>query len=221
MIRAAWPHLRALLVVLHVTAVVLAALPAPDGAMNRKLWSEPTVRVEFEAWARRFGVTVDEFQGALWRVATVWMDARGVYMRPVRPYLDATGATQAWRMFAGANRFPTKFHVRVRDEGEPEDAWRSVYERDHPERRWAASVFEQERFRNGLDRFGWPHYRVHFEEACTWVARRALEAFPKAAAVQCAIWRERAPSPEQAKRGEKIDGHWWAEVTRTREELGR
>lgn len=216
MFRTFWPHLRALFVVGHLTAILLASLPAPEGGMNRALWKEPTARAEFEIWAKRLHVTVDELQDQLWKVASWWMDLRAVWMAPVRPYLGAVGAHQAWRMFAGANRFPTKLHFRIRDAGAPADAWRSVYERDNPELRWRAEIWEHERFRNGFDRFGWPHYRAFLEEACGWVSQRAFEDFPQAAEVRCSIWRERAPTPAQARSGEKREGYWWAEVTRSR-----
>ena len=49
----AWPHIRALLISVHVLAVILGALPAPSGGMKRGAWRDPTVQDEFAAWRGR------------------------------------------------------------------------------------------------------------------------------------------------------------------------
>jgi hypothetical protein len=218
MLRAAWPHLRAAFVALHITAIVLAALPAPEGGMDRRLWSEPTVQSEFRIWADRLHLEEPTLEQLVWKVAVAWMDARAVFLAPVKPWLEWTGETQVWRMFVGANRFPTRFQLQVRDAGQTsEDAWRTLYYRDDPAHRWHEELWENERFRNGLDRFGWPHYKSFFEEFCDYAAKLALAEEPAAADVRCRIWRNPAPTADDARAGvTPTGGYWWSEVVRSR-----
>jgi hypothetical protein len=44
-----WPHIRTVLVTLHLIAITLLALPAPEGGMDRQSWQNPTVQEELHA----------------------------------------------------------------------------------------------------------------------------------------------------------------------------
>ena len=68
------PALLGAFLAFHLTAITLRALPAPDGALDRAAWSNPTVQEELEAWRlrlARFGLKMERqpFQDAVYALA--------------------------------------------------------------------------------------------------------------------------------------------------------
>ena len=112
-----WKHLRAALVLVHVLAMVLTAIPAPVGGINRAAWKNPTAQLEFATYARFLGVSPEEFEEKLYALAMFWMGIREIYLRPFTlytPYTRVTGTDQPWRMFVGPDRFPPRFQIQFR-----------------------------------------------------------------------------------------------------------
>ena len=69
-----WPHLRTGLITIHLIAIILKALPAPEGAMSKKDWAHPTVQAEFRHWSQNLqSIGVDtspaELEASLWNIA--------------------------------------------------------------------------------------------------------------------------------------------------------
>lgn len=207
---AAWPHLRAALVAFHLLAIVLSAIPAPAGGMNRKNWADPTVQGEFEAWGRRLGIDADRLEDALWSLARTWMGFRELYLTPVRPYLELTGTDQPWRMFVAPHRYPARYQVQVRAADAGADDWETVFEERSPTAQWRASFFAQERVRSALFRYSWPEYSHDARRFCDHLGRRLFEERPGAEWVRCRYWKAKSPSPEEARRGAMPDGTWVA-----------
>ena len=109
---SAWKHVRAALVLFHVAAMVLAALPAPVNGMNRAMWKNPTAQLEFEAWAKGLGMKTEDFEEGIWKLAVFLMGVREVCLTPVQPYIRYTGTEQPWRMFVGPDRSPPRYQLQ-------------------------------------------------------------------------------------------------------------
>ena len=197
-----WLHLRAVLVVLHILAVVLVAIPAPQGGMDRRAWAEPTVQAEFAAWGvqlRALGVpwTDTDLQEHLWTAATTYMDVRTKVLAPIRPYNRYLGTGQSWRMFVAPHRHPSRLEVAVKEA----DQWRVVYLQPRPGPDWLEDLLEHDRTRSVLFRYAWPAYRGRHKRLSRWLAHRAAGDFPGASHVRVRWLRQRTPSPVEARTG--------------------
>src|SRR5262245_38441572 len=107
---------------MHVVAVTLLAIPAPDGAMDRAAWKQQTVQDELKSWTETFNscgidISQQELEERLWRVANSYMDIRGEVLDPFTDYYHYCGTHQAWRMFAGPQRYPAVLHIDIRERG--------------------------------------------------------------------------------------------------------
>lgn len=206
-LRRAWPHVRAALVSFHVIAIVLAAIPAPAGGMNRRNWKDPTVQAEFQAWGGRLGVDPKSLEDALYRFAKGYMSVRDLWLKPVDPYLELTGTDQPWRMFVAPHRHPSRFRVEVATATSGPE-WELLFEERNPDASWRASFFEDERIRSILFRYSWPEYSSESRQLCRWIARRVFEERPDADRVQCRYRKARSPSPRDAREGVEHEGTW-------------
>lgn len=197
-----WPHVRAALVAAHVLAVGVAALPAPEGGMNRAAWADPTVQAELDAWAgrlRSLGLPVERaaLEDHLWVVGRTWTQARAALLRPLRPYYRGAGTNQSWRMFVAPHRFPARLVLSVREDG----AWRDVYVERDPQRRWMGRQLDHDRFRSAIFRYSWPGYGRAWAELGQWLALRAARDFPRASHLRLRFARQRSPSPAEVRAG--------------------
>lgn len=207
--RAAWRQLRALLVLVHVVAVGLAALPAPEGGMNRAAWKDPTVQDELNTWAARLraaGLDLgdEEFQAVLWNLGTRTIAARKLVLRPLQPYYRFLGTHQSWRMFVAPHRYPARLHIDVEEGG----AWRPVYVARSPEYRWRARQLDDDRMRAAIFRYAWPAYARAWRSFSAWVATRAAADFPEARRVRLRYDKRRTPSPAEVEAGVEPPGRW-------------
>lgn len=195
---------RAVFVALHLTAVGLAAIPAPVGGMNRSSWAQPTVRGEIEAWAARLGMPADTLEQGLWDLSVRVMAVRRVVLRPFTPYLDRLGTQQSWRMFVAPHRHPSRLHIDVWEGS----GWRTVYVQTTAGEHFLEDVLEGDRFRSALFRYAWPQYKGPYRHLGRWVARRAAEAYPDATRVRLRWFRQETPTPAQMRAGEGPEGRF-------------
>lgn len=197
-----WDHLRALLVALHVLAVVLVAVPAPEGGMNRNAWKDPTVQAEFASWAGRLAamgleLSPSELEDRLWTLAERWSKGRSIVLKPIRPYTRYAGTGQPWRMFVAPHTHPSRLFIELREEGE----WRTIFVARDPTRTWRAEQLDHDRARAALFRYAWPGYSRSWKLMASWLAERAAEDFPEATHVRLSFARQRTPSPEEVRTG--------------------
>lgn len=196
-------HLIAALAALHLLAVVLMAMPAPGGGMNRSTWKDPTVQGEFAAWSERLralGLDLgqQELEDQAWRFAQAWMGARARVLAPFKPYYRYAGTVQSWRMFVAPHRFPTRLEIAVQEGG----AWRVVYRERDPDAAWRGRWLDHDRFRSVIFRFGWKPYRTIYRQFGAWIAGHAARDFPEADRARVYLVRYRTLSPEQVRAGE-------------------
>ncbi len=204
-----WPQVRAVLVGIHVLGVVAMATPSPSAGMKRSLWKEQTVQQEFRAWHERLVAlgarfTQDEMEEALWGFAVRWEEGRDVLLTPFEPYGRYLGVNQSWRMFVAPHRFPTRLSVDLEEDG----VWRPLYEERSPEHEWQRAVFDHDRMRSAIFRFGWPQYKKSWESFSLWVAERAAQEFPDATRLRTRMFKYQTLSPEAARAGQDPEGTW-------------
>ena len=113
-----WPQFRAALIAAHLLAVVLKAIPAPEGAMNKRDWANPTVQGELKMWTQTLNgaglsVTQAELEDQLFALAKGYMTVRNGVMTPFRPYHRYFGADQNWRLFVAPHMYPSRLSIEV------------------------------------------------------------------------------------------------------------
>jgi hypothetical protein len=196
-LKKAWPHLRAALVLFHLTAIVVLAFPAPVGGLDRSAWKVATVQRDLEAWAHTLHVSEPAFEDFLYAATTRFMAVRNVAVKPFNPYVDWTGCEQPWRMFVGPVRYPSRLQVQVRHQGAPPDAWETLFEERSPEHRWRESIFAPDRLRSQIARWSWPQFAWAYDAGCAWIARMAFDDDPGVTDVRCRFFRRQSPTPDQ------------------------
>lgn len=201
-----WKHVRAALVLFHVSTMVLAALPAPVNGMNRDMWKNPTAQMEFKAWADGLRMKPEVFEEGIWKLAVFWMGVREVYLTPVQPYIRYTGTEQPWRMFVGPDRFPPRYQVQAKT---ATTDYATLYEERSPEFRWHEDYFTQERVRSYLYRYAWPEYSGWNETACRYLARQIFQERPDVTDVRCRTFKQKSQSVEEVRAKVPLEPGQW------------
>jgi len=199
-----WPQIRAVLVAIHLFAIVAMALPAPGGGMNRSSWREPTVRDELDNWYGRFQVvgfsgSREQFEDELYDRAKQLMDLRKAVLSPFDLYYRHCGTYQSWRMFVAPHKYPAALHIEVKENGD----WRKIYVERSSEYTWKAREFSNDRFRSAIFRLSWPGYKKVYQQFADWTAKEVGEEFPDATEVRLTFERGRTLSAEEVRGGKK------------------
>ena len=211
-----WPQIRAVLVGCHVVAVLAMATPSPSAGLRRSSWKDPTVQAEFSAWNERFqamGIswTEPEMEDHLWTFAVGWDHARDLVLTPITPYGRYLGASQSWRMFVAPHRYPTRLQIEL-DSG---DGWETLYIERSAEYAWRREVFDHDRMRSAIFRFGWTQYKKSWQLFADWVAKKAAVDFPDASRVRVRMYKYQTLSPEDAAAGKEPDGKFQQDEIRS------
>ncbi len=204
-----WPHVRGVLVALHVIAITLLALPAPDGAMNREAWKQPTVQDELKTWTESLNncgidISQPELEDRLWKLASGYMDIRSDVLSPFELYYNSCGTFQAWRMFSGPQRYPAVLHIDISERGE----WRPVYIQRDSQHRWLARQLDSYRFRAFLFRLGSLGSDSECEAFARWVAARAATDFHDAERVRVRFFQFTLRTAAEVRAGAPIEGEF-------------
>lgn len=211
MIEAWLPHVRAAFLVVHLTAITLAALPSPAGGMSRVAWKDPTVQAEFAAWNQRLnrwfglGWSQKELEDRAWDLAVQVIEVRKVGLAPFGPYYRTFGTSQAWRMFVAPQTWPARLHIEVERNG----AWETLY-LEGREERWGTRFLHHDRIRASRFRYAWTQYRSTYKQFGAWLARRIAADYPDATTARISWRRFQSPSPDAVIAGraptEKVEG---------------
>jgi hypothetical protein len=190
----------------HVAAITLRALPAPDGAMDRAAWSDPTVKQELAAWNARLGhlglhLTPEQLADGLYALAHRYLGVRDALVSPFGRYYACCGTFQSWQMFVAPHRHPARLRIDVEEGG----AWRTVFRERDPDATWLEPELSDTRFRSVIFRLAWPGYRGQLERFADWVARRATPDFPRAQRVRVVLSRAETPSAAETRAG--VEAH--------------
>lgn len=203
-----WPHLRAVLVFLHLVAVVTLAIPSLRVGLDRGSWSDPTVQDELRAWADRLGMTPKELEEHAWQFAQGWSRLHERIAWPFEPYRTYVGVRQPWVMFVAPHRHPSRLEIEVLERGE----WRRIYRERSSEHEWKRSIFDHDRMRSAIFRFSWDRYAPNYREFSEWAAKEAAVDFPDATLLRVRMYRFRSPAPEEVKQGRIPPGRYEREI---------
>jgi hypothetical protein len=209
-----WPHVRAVLVALHVVAVTVLALPVPDGVQDRATWQQPTVRQEMRDWADAlnavgFETTPEVLEDRLWHLAHGYATARDSVLAPFGPYYEYCGTFQGWRMFSGPQMFPATLHIDISEAG----AWRPVFVERDRRYGWLARELDSYRFRALRFRMqSSVGFEGDYELFARWVAVRAANDFPTADRVRVRLFRYRLQTPAEVQAATPVFGQFEQEI---------
>jgi hypothetical protein len=202
-----WPKVRAVLVALHVLAVLAVACPAPVKGNDAKNWRRPGVRAELATWTKRLhAVGVDVTEPALaafgQQVSTSWSSVRNTAAAPAIAYLKGIGATQGWYMFTAPDRAPQRFTFAITT-ASPQDG-KDV---EHPVFDFGRGVFDdalvdpaflgEHRVRRAFFQTAWSDRPV-FREVCSWLAREAVAKRPDVTGAVCRLVEQSVLAPASA-----------------------
>jgi hypothetical protein len=203
-----WAMVRAVLIALHVLAVLAVACPAPVKGSDAKNWRRPGVRAELAAWKKRLymvGIDVTEPELADFgqRVSTQWSSARNTAAAPAIAYLKGIGATQGWYMFTAPDRAPQRFTFAVTTAGvDGNDV-------EHPVFDFGRGVFDdalvdaaflgEHRVRRAFFQAVWSDRPV-FREVCSWFARESAARRPDVTGAVCRLVERSVLAPADAAR---------------------
>ncbi len=209
-------HLRAALLLLHLGAVSVAALPSAGEGLRRSAWKNPTVRAEFTAWADRLtklglATDPDALEDTAYGFARSWHAVHLALLRPFRPYYTCCGTYQSWRMFVAPHRYPARLHVDV-DRGA---GWEPIYVARSRDHRWRSRLLDTDRFRTLLFRYAWPHYRRagRYDALVRWLSRQAARDFPDGERLRVRMFTYRTRSPEEVRAGVPPSGRFrWTRI---------
>jgi hypothetical protein len=196
-----WLQLRAALVSLHLTAILLLAFPAPpDFAANRSLWKDARAQVELAAWAERLDhlgihTSAGELEDTLFTTTCAYLDIRNRLVRPFRAYYTYCGTYQCWQMFAGPDRAPTRLTMDIEERGQ----WQTVLVERDPNYPWLDSWLSHHRMRPAL--FNLANNPAGFQTFAGWLAEQAVRDFPKAERVRVRYVKRLTPTPEDLRAG--------------------
>lgn len=192
-----WDHIRALLITLHLLAVVLAALPAPVGMREKDLedplFRESLAPVHGALQAVGYGGSEDELARELFDGGKAILEVRKQVLRPFGPYYRYLGTRQSWRMFGTVNDDPARVEVYI-DRGDRD--WEPVYIARDPEHDWRAQQLDQERFRAFMNDYSWRRDKRSWTHFTTWLARQAARDFPEARRFGARVRYRPIPRPQ-------------------------
>jgi hypothetical protein len=211
--KAAWPHIRATLVLAHVAGVLLLALPSLRAALDRSAFHDPTVQAELEAWALRFrslgfDAGAGELEERAYGIAVAWARTRETLVAPFEPYRRYVGIRQPWVMFVAPQRYPARVEVEIEEAGR----WRTIFRERSAEHAWRRELFDHDRLRAALFRYAWDAYGATYRELAEWIGTEVAKDFPSADRVRVRMFRFRTPSPEEASAGAAVEGTYEREI---------
>jgi len=209
-----WPHVRAALLLVHVAAIMLLALPSTARLRDRARWKDQRTQREITLWADRlqqwgFDTDPQRLEATLWETAQSYVSTRESLSRPLQPYVAVAGVGQPWGMFRSPQRRPGELHVEI-DEGE---GFRTIYVSRSREHAYLAEVFDHNRFRKLAGRS--VRRKRLFDHIAVWVTGRAWQDFPRARRVRVTMMRFDSLSAERRRNGEVPERKpTWRRVTR-------
>ncbi len=200
---ALWPHLRTLLILVHLVSVILLSLPSSNRLSDKAYWDAPKQQRELAAWSDRLGMGKEDFESFLWRNTQRYVRARKWVTRPFLTYADYSGTRQGWTMFASPRLTTGRFEVEVEIAGE----WQLVFRPRDGVADWNRWQFDHNRVRKLLGRLAnKPHQRA-YNELAKWIAHKLAEDFPNASRAKITLLTWQTLPPEKVRAGEEPVRH--------------
>ncbi|MFO0547597.1 MAG: hypothetical protein U0271_04360 [Polyangiaceae bacterium] len=209
-----WRHVRAALVLFHVSAVLVLSLPG-ESMMNPARWRSENFQSDVSGWNRtlaKLGVHMSDaaFASRLRSTGESYMRARSIVAAPFLPYPDIAGTDQGWTMFSSPQRHPVELHIDVE---RPSRGYQPLFRPRSDEFGWRRDLFDHHRLRKLFGRFAREFSKVTFERLSKYVAALAFKDFPDATRVRIRLYSYDTLEPARVRAGEKPVGTY----TKTRE----
>jgi hypothetical protein len=188
-------HARAVLVLLHVIAVLGMSLPSPEGFRSGTALRTARVARQVAAWENAVatvGVPVDVTHAVILRGGGALERAEDAFEEICGPYARLAGTEQSWRMFSSSPSRADRFEVWIED-----GAWRPLYRPFDPDARWRAALWEDGRVRGMIHSLGNTKFADAWKGFAESVARRARADFPTATRLRVERVPVRIPPPEE------------------------
>jgi len=201
--RGLWPQVRAALLLLHLFAITLMALPAPVGADRSSNYEGPQARRELAQVSdslARVGVEASPEQIAALSIgiSKKVLALRRLALAPFRPYYSLFGTRQGYRMFSGVALYGDRLHVQVEEAGQ----WRTLYLARDDAHDWRGPAWDSELSRSMLYRYSGKRYRERYGAITKFVAREVALDYPLATRVRISLLHGAVQSPAEARAGE-------------------
>lgn len=205
--RPRWAHVRAALVLLHVFAVVVLALPRPHSVTNRRAYKSANAQSEFRQWSARlnrvgFETSPPELERDLWSFANRYAEVHRSATKPMEHYGDLAGTRQGWSMFASPQRHPAELHVEIRRDKE----WVTITRPRSGEHAWLRWKLDHNRVRKLLGRFARTFYPDRYRAFARWLATQAAHDHPDALLIRVRLVRYHSLPADRVRAGEVPQG---------------
>ena len=197
--RAFWPHVRALLILVHLVSVVVLSLPSSRRLGDKSHWDAPRQQTELHAWADRLGVDKVNFESFLWNTTQKYLAARRWISRPFLRYADYTGTRQGWTMFATPRLVTGRFEIEVEVDGK----WELVFRPRSSEADWNRWQFDHNRIRKLMGRLASKPHQAAYNEFTSWVAKELAADFPRATRAKVTLLTWKTLGPEAIRDGKE------------------
>lgn len=201
-LKRAWPHVRAVLIFLHVAAIFVMCLPAPYKMANKRSWKTAQARAEVAGWAKRLSsvgvnMTPEEFEEQMYGITLSYLKLRTRVNKPFRRYHRISELRQGWAMFTYPQTHPGWLHV---DLLKPGGKYQPIYIQHSDEHEWRRTQFDNNRLRKLLGRVARRHHgHPAYIALSNWIARQAAKDFPDASHVRVRHFRQRTLKPGRGK----------------------
>lgn len=195
-----WDHVRAALIVAHLGAITVAAVPTPEGSLTESRLRDPQVRDALAPWAElvarlRLADDVDGGYRWLWDAGHRMVQVRRAVMTPISPYLRFTGNAQSWKMFGVA---PAQ-HARLEIHGRaPGGDWEPLYV-EHQGPDWGWVLLDHSRVRAMRSMFADGTGRGRYHGFAKAVGRRALADRPDLDTIRVRLQGVVVPPPARLR----------------------
>jgi hypothetical protein len=215
-------QLRAVLVGLHLLAVLLMSIPAPAG-MSRQTLQEENIQANFRDWsdlAKGLGINLEaaKIEELSFTWGTRVLGVRNKALAPFRPYYKYAGTNQRWQMFGYLNRTPGRIEVATCDKinkrlcAKQDWDWRFIMGSDEAD--WLRPRMEQERIRAIVSSFAWKKRKGHYNALGRWLAAQAAEDFPDAKTLRVRMGTLQIPPPARLRELDEVPvgDYYWEET---------
>lgn len=207
-LRNAWPHVRTVLIFLHVLAVIALSLPTPYAVSSRKSWQNPNMQQDLQQWSERLEWlgydNKGELEDDLWALSQGYLRLRRQFIRPFQIYSKYSGTRQGWRMFSNPRIEAAPIHIDIYRDG----AWQPVYRPFSDEYDFRGDTLRHNRFRKLLGRTESKKRRALYEQVAGFLAGWTARAFPDAIKVRVRQYRYFTLPPEDVRAGREPDGKY-------------
>ncbi len=205
-VSAAWPHLRAILIALHLVAIVALSLPRPGSLLNERAWQSRNTQTEMVRWSsvlRSVGITQspEALAHNLRALATRYAGVYHTIIAPFRRYERLSQARQGWQMFATPQKSPAELHIDMR-EG-PSQPWLPLY-RPHSEVHDAwRNRLTHNRLRKLQGRFARSFRPDTYDALARFIAGHMARDYPEASDIRIRLGRYDTLPPERVRAGQR------------------